>query len=70
MQPVSCVRDQDVALVPARHRYERISLDWSQIMVQKFMTFLEFAEFTEFSFNFWKTPMMFKLAPSTLFSWK
>ena len=31
---ISCVRDQDAATVPARHRYQRESLNGAQFMLQ------------------------------------
>ena len=44
LEPVtSCERDQDAYTVP------KISLNWTQFMLQWFIRFPEFAEFTEFN---------------------
>ena len=49
--------DQDATIAPARHRKQRVSLNWAQFMLQWFITCPEFAEFTEFTINLGKTPI-------------
>ena len=56
---ISCVRDQDVTTVPARHMWGTGSLSWSQFMLQWFISFNEFAEFNESSALFRKNSIMF-----------
>ena len=63
LETISCVRDQDATIEPARHMSETGSLNWAQFMLQRF---INFPEFTEFLFYLGKT-LLFHFLPSV---WK
>ena len=50
-------RNQDATTVPARHMWEKGSLNWAQFTLQWFIIFPEFTEFTKFLIHLGKTPM-------------
>ena len=64
----SCVRDQDATTVPGRHMWETGSSNWSQFMLQWFISFPEFTEFNETSALFRKNSIIvFDVRPSSIF---
>ena len=62
----SCVGDQDATTAPARHRWQRGSLNWTQFMLQWFIRFPEFAGFTEFLIHLGKTLILNVTRPRIL----
>ena len=44
-----CIRDKDATTTPARHIWEKGSLNWTQFMLQWLVRIPEFDEFTEFN---------------------